>query len=290
MSAESAREGWQARIERERNRTSVIHITDCLDPDAQLRLSIRSSELIGRTEAFAGVTSDLMAAGLLVEALDALDGAAAVAKRTHQNVILVNVAPRHGSGEKHENGTPFCYFRYKGTLVVATVDGLTLSLLKKFNLIDSVTVLDTRATLGRFVDEGLLSDEEAEGIAHTQFRSLEFVPRVASYLLHFGDLPGARLAIDDVADAPRAVWLVDNFGNCKTTLTLEDVEPDGTVRTAFGVLPFTPDLTDAKPGVPTVTLGSSGTGPLRGPRRYLEIVIKGGRAVDHYQINIGDVV
>ena len=115
----------------------VTLITDCKDDNALGRSTTRLSTLFECNITTIGVNgwdADLEAAGNLIDVLDASEG--------KKGVVLVNVAPRHRSGKKWPNGTPFAYFHYKETLVVTSIDGLTLSLVKKFNLVDRVNVMD----------------------------------------------------------------------------------------------------------------------------------------------------
>ncbi len=291
---------WQAFYEKIRKDTGVAHVNDCADDDARTRLTARSSELLGRFAGFTGVTTDLEGAGGIINALDALSGAGHPKSRKHKNVILANVAPREGEAAKrNENGSPFCYFWHQGTLVVTTVDGLSLSLVKKFGLTKKVHVLDTKKALALFRRKGMITPEEEGRIGSTQFRSYEFSPRVAAYVLRYGGIPGAeQRKIQDIPDAPAAVWLVDQFakyGNCKTTVTLEDVaidtsdtskSPHGSITTRFGKLPFFPRLKDALEGTPCIVVGSSGLGK----RRFLEIVIKGGNAAQALGLSSGDEI
>ena len=95
----------------------VTLITDCKDDNALGRSTTRLSTLFDCNITTIGVNgwdADLEAAGNLIDMLDASEG--------KKGVILVNVAPRHKSGKKWPNGTPFGYFHYKDTLVVISVD------------------------------------------------------------------------------------------------------------------------------------------------------------------------
>ena len=306
--AERKRAGWQDFYERIRAQTSVAHVNDCADDDARTRLIGRSSEIVGRYAGFIGVEDSLAGGAGIITALDAFDGASDPKKRKHKNVILANVAPREGEGKKHENGSPFCYFWHGNTLVVTTVDGLALSLVKKFGLTDSVHVLDTGKTLEILNQKGMITDEEKRRIEETQFRSFEFSPRIASYLLRYGEISSAeKRKIQEIPDAPQAVWQVDKFakyGNCKTTILPEDVfsqsvvealksgngngskEPVDTIATKFGILPVYRRLKDVPNGTRAVIVGSSGLSD----KRLLEIVVQGGSAGKELGISSGDTI
>jgi len=113
---------------------NITIINDCRDANAAGRQITRTTSLLGDSASFIGVSGDLEAAGNIIDALDALE--------ERPGIILANVAPRNGKAKKWANGTPFSYFRYKKVLILASVDGLTLSLVKKFKLTQSVTILD----------------------------------------------------------------------------------------------------------------------------------------------------
>src|SRR3989344_3443097 len=102
----------------------TVIINDCRDPNAMSRQMARVASLLGGQVVPMGVQYDLEAAGCLVDALDALGG-------KPETLILANVASRNRYGKKWANGSPFGYFYYQHTLVMASIDGLTLSLIKK---------------------------------------------------------------------------------------------------------------------------------------------------------------
>lgn len=104
--------------------SSISIITDCSDSNATLRQTIRYSSLFpGISTNTIPVIHDLQAGWYLLDALDAsLD---------EKQAIIVNLAPRDGRGKKWENGTPFGYTQIGNALIIASVDGYTLSGLKK---------------------------------------------------------------------------------------------------------------------------------------------------------------
>jgi len=115
---------------------NVTIINDCRDENAKGRQVTRAISLLKCPVSFIGVENDLEASGNLIDTMDALGESA--------GVILVNVAPRNGKGRKWGNGSPFGYFRYKKIIVVSSIDGLTLSLVKKLKLIKFVNILDLK--------------------------------------------------------------------------------------------------------------------------------------------------
>lgn len=262
----------------------VTLITDCADANAHGRQSTRIQALFGITPSFVPIlgtlneTATLQASGNIVDVLDAGKG--------FEGVILANVAPRQGDERRWGNGTPFGYFRYENTLVCTTVSGSMLELPASLGLIDSYHIIDTEKTLQRMAHAGVLSAEAVEVIAQSQFRSFDFLPRVAHWI-HGGGEPVAEPYTLPVFDACARVWSIDNFGNIKTTAQVSDIVCEqGAVQTRFGVLPFVPSLKDVPDGRPALILGSSGIGTAR----FVEIVVQGARASDVLRVSVGDTV
>ena len=240
---------------------TITIINDCQDANAAGRQLARAESLFDAHASLIGVSNDLEAAGNLIDILDALND--------RPGVILVNVAPRNGRAKKWKNGTPFGYFWYERSLVIASIDGLTLSLVKKLKLISEVCVLDI-PTIATMIDPS-----HAHQMINTQFRSFDFLPRVAKYIWDHRDIAHTQLPISEIADAPTAIWWVDNFGNCKTTCLVNEPIPSD-----WEVLPFYPRLKDVPDHQTARIIGSSGIGEYR----FLELVTQGGRAIEHVQI------
>lgn len=259
---------------------NIIIINDCRDENAAGRQIVRATHLFGSTPTFIGVTGELDAAGNLIDALDALDGA--------QGVILVNVAPRHGEAKKWENGTPFGYFYHGKTLVASTIDGPVLGLAKKLKLCESIRVLDTAQATDAMVAAGYIPAEIRDRIVKSQFRSFDFLPRIAAYITATGAAIGEEASIETFPDVPSAVWHVDNFGNCKTTLFSDEIEFSiGTqLKTSVGDLMCHARLKDVPHDEPALIIGSSGLGD----RRFLEIVVQGRSAAKQFGLAVGDSV
>lgn len=259
-------------------------ITDCNCTNAYGRQSTRISTLFGVTPTFVGTSSDLdapshiEAAGHIIDLLDAADG--------FEGIILANVAPR-GTKSKWTNGTPFGYFDYAGVRVFSTVDGQVLSLAKKLGLINSFQLFDIPTVMHYLADQGIVSDDRAQSIISTQFRSFNFLPRVAHWLQNKIEIPSESYDLDQIQDIKPVIWYYDNFGNYKTTLLKSDlIIENGKVKTKFGELDFCEKLTDVPNGQPALTIGSSGLGD----QRFVEIVVQKGRATDYFKAKIGDAV
>jgi hypothetical protein len=256
-------------------------INDCADANAAGRQVARVQSLLGQAAHVVGVSSDLEAAGNLIDILDAGEG--------REGVVLVNVAPRSGEGKKWENGTPFGFFSYKNTYVFSTIDGLTLSLVKKFGLAETISVFDSKVVVGELQAAGMIDVAMAEYIIGSQFRSFDFLPRVAAHVAAGESVSYEPRAIEEIADAPQSIWWVDNFGNAKTTLVKGDsVLTDAHAETAFGALPFYEHLKDVPEGQAALIEGSSG---LSG-KRFLEIVVQNvnGSAREKFGVASGDSV
>lgn len=253
-------------------------ITDCFDENAKGRQSARAQTFFNLTPNIIATATDLEAAGNLIDVIDATAG--------KPGLIMVNVAPRGGNTRTWENGTPFGYTWYKDTLIVGTVGGLCFSSLKKFELVKEVHVLDTTTATAALLQAGAIDADIAAYIPKTQFRSYEYMPRIAAALLSNVALPHTTSPISDWPQLPDAIWWIDNFGNCKTTLTENDVASNTTIKTHFGSFPFVTQLKDVCDQETAVTIGSSG---LLG-KRFLEIVAQRNSAAAKHKISVGDGV
>lgn len=257
---------------------NITIINDCRDANAIGRQIARTTSLLNSPVSFIGVTSDIQAAGNIIDVLDAFE--------ENAGIILVNVAPRNGKAKKWPNGTPFGYFWYKRILVLASIDGLTLSLVKKFKLIEFLTVLDIPKTLDQLIAGGSLKNSLKDPITRTQFRSFDFLPRVAAYLHRGKKIRGERLRIEEISDAPSAIWWIDNFGNCKTTLSQNDPIDKNRFSTKFKGLVYYERLKDVPDKTPALISGSSGIGR----KRFLEVIVQGGSAEKKFKISVGDAI
>lgn len=262
----------------------ITVITDCADANARGRQETRIRTLFDVTPSFVPVSgaldvaASLEASGNIVDMLDAAGEA--------PGIILANVAPRQG-GERHwGNGTPFGFFRYKHVLVCTTVSGAMLSLPRKLGLIERYDILNLPETLERMVAEGALDADRKESIARSQFRSFDFLPRVAHYV-HAGGAPVAHEHFLDMeAPSEPHVWTIDNFGNAKTTMLARELPDADSLATRWGALPIVRSLKDVPDGSPALTVGSSGIGH----ERFVEVVIQGASMADQYGVSVGDPV
>lgn len=251
-----------------------IHvITDCCDENARLRQMARYGGYFpGSSVYFAGVSSDIEAAFLLIDTLDALDG--------NPGVIMVNVAPRNGAAKKHLNGTPFGMIRVGEAIVFASVDGVTLRLLNQLKPELSLCIYDIPEVVPHLTPDKNLQQR----IVLTQFRSFEFLPRVAKAVVVDGkSLPGNHVALNSHCGEGvlSVVAFVDCFGNLKTTLLPEDLGFEQGQQVKIEVGDSTRDnvmcharLKDIPDGELGLTIGSSGLGQ----HRFLELMCQGASA------------
>lgn len=261
----------------------VTIINDCCDEGTMNRQVVRASTLFPNAHiSHVGVASysDLEAAGLIIDTLDAA--------QEEEGIILANVAPRHGKAKKWENGTPFGHIQIGNTHLFSTIDGVTLSLVHKYGLAKEVEVYDIPTVLDHVIAQGFLSDNMRTMITDTQFRSYEFLPRVARWFLDGVDIPFEKHALADFQTAPLAIWFVDNFGNCKTCCWAEDIkhEPGKKIKTNFGEITCYARLKDVPNGAEGLTIGSSG---LQG-HRFVELVVQGQSAAAHFKAKVGDLL
>jgi hypothetical protein len=260
-------------------------ITDCADNNAQGRQETRARTLFDITPTFVAIPgtldlhASLEASGNIVDILDSAGDT--------PGVILANVAPRNGEEKQWGNGTPFGYFRYQQSLVVTTRSGFMLSLPKKLTLIDEYREIDLPATVKAMQTGGMISEEEVTHILGSQFRSFDFLPRVAKWLFEGNEATTSMLAQASIPQAPNAVWDVDNFGNVKTTLLARELPVENhSLETAKGVLPIVHSLKDVPDGTVAVTVGSSGIGT----ERFVEFAMQGGSASQVLGLRQGDPI
>jgi hypothetical protein len=261
----------------------VTIINDCRDANTMGRQATRVARLFGDGVSVVTVgigQSELEGAGNLIDVLDASDG--------QQGVVLINVAPRHGRGKKWPNGTPFGYFYYQKTLVIATIARECLSLVKKFGLTDALALTDIAEVVDAMIAQGKLDKELRERIVFSQFRSYEYIPRLAKWLIDGENIPHTAYNFDQVLDAPKAVWWVDNFGNCKTTMLPEEISHKSgvSIETKVGEILCYDSLRDVPNGEAGLVIGSSGLGD----KRFLELIVQGESAAKRFKLAPGDIL
>ena len=264
-------------------------INDCADEEAVARQIARFFALFGENPNFFGVKHELEAASCLLGLLDGLNGGTI----QPEGVVLVNVAPRNGGAKKWGNGVPFCHFKIDNITVVSTV-GMVLSLHKKFDLVSSVHILDIPTVMSWAVPNHYIDPVRANYIIQTQFRSMEFIPLVASWIQRKLQIPSENVSgIEHVPDAPQFhVAYRDKFGNIKLTGTHEDMEnmlqTGATSRFDLNnIFPYLSDVPDDG-RLAFVKNGSSGFG--YDHPRLMELVVNGGSAAEKSRLNIGDSI
>lgn len=250
-------------------------INDCRDQNASARQTSRVGSLLKTSLSFVGVDSDLGAGMQLIDMLDASGG--------REGMILVNVAPRGDHATKWENGTPFAYFWYKKTLVISSVDGFAFSGVKKFGLTDSIHLLDIHEATKTMTDAGFITEDEAKRVPSSQFRSFDFTPRVGCFMMLGNHLPSTEYDQENIPLLPQAIWNIDNFGNCKTTLTEEDIKSDK-IQTRYGELDYFEKLRDLPDGKTALVKGSSGIYD----HRFLEVLTQRRNFAETNNAKIGD--
>lgn len=260
----------------------ITIINDCQDQNAKLRQVSRAGSYFKNASVNCfGVRCELEAAGFLVDAIDAFEG--------REGIILANVAPRSGNAHRWKNGTPFGYFWYKKTLVVSTVDGLILSLAKKYGIIKNLYLLDIVDVMA-FIKKGELDSATKERITKTQFRSFEFLPRVAYWITKHKNIPKSEYDLNLIPEAPNKIWFIDNFGNVKTTIQKNTANDDETVQVKINDrtinTKFHRCLRDLADGETALVRGSSGISD----NRFLEIITQGKNTAESLNLKIGDNV
>jgi hypothetical protein len=138
------------------------------------------------------------------------------------------------------------------------------------------------------IAKGLLDKDLRDRIVKSQFRSYEYMPRLAKWLFDKIEVPSADYSLTEVPDVPHMVWWVDNFSDVKTTMLPEDIghEVGKVIKTRVGEIPCYDIMRDVPIGQAAITIGSSGIGD----KRFLEIIVLGERAGDRFNLKPGDVI
>lgn len=248
----------------------TFYISDCSDDNVRARYAARIAAATPQAGAvqFIGVISDLEAAGNLVDLLDGLEGAEAL--------VFVNVAPRGTQKATWPNGTPFGYLKWNNAHIFTTIDGFTLSLLKKISARElDVQVYDIPTVVPYLTKDTALQTH----ISKSQFRSFDFLPRIAGYVLAGHTVPTQTLTA--IASAPSSIWWIDNFGNAKTTILSEELTNThgGTIRLQIENTTHSLRLYDRLKDLPHgeigLYIGSSGFDD----KRFLEITKQKGESL-----------
>ncbi len=278
----------------------VIYLTDCTDANARFRLSARIAALFGAAPAIYGLTSqraDLEASLTLLDGLQA--ATLALGRQPEPSIFLVNVAPREHT--QWDNGTPFCYFHYGNHLVVATIDGQTLSLVQRYLSIETVKLVDIPTVTKHAVASGWLTGDEADLIVNTQYRSLWFTPLLARWLCDHREIPYEDYLLSQMEIEP-AVYFIDNFGNCVIPKLPHEIgfEPGqslivnhrnrrGQSRTNHPVKCYQ-RLAEVPPGKPGIVIGSGGTGFVNLIVQGVSLVAGKADAASYFGLSVGDPV
>lgn len=245
--------------------TPIFAFTDCKDQNALTRLEARLAVLFDESTIHAvGINTDREASGCILDTLDALR------IKNKPAIIIGNLAPR--SDKHYKNGAPF-YIGYVGKIILIATR-TCFDLLSKYKLIETIYETDVETVCKKF-----LPQKEAHRIANSQFRSFEYVPLLARWVYEKKKVPSVKHKLTTVLE--NQIWWVDNFGNCKTTITRDELKKS-IVNTSVTLtihnkkikLPFYEKLADVPKGNLGIIIGSSGYGE----SRFAEIVKQGGSA------------
>jgi len=258
----------------------ITIINDCRDENAKGRQVARVGTLFNTTPNFIGVLDDTELAGNILDTLDAYGDAFAI--------VLANVAPRGKTSGRLGNGSHFGFFKFRNSYVLSTIGGYELSLAKKVGILNKIKLIDFKLTTSLFIEHNLSDLGEVGNLQKTQFRSFEFLPKAGFLLSKLSDLPGETIAAEDIKNAQNSIWLIDNFGNLKTTILPEEI--GFTVGRSYSVfdknLIAYERLKDVPEGKTGLIIGSSG---LEG-KHFLEIVVAGGSAGNFFQVKVGEIL
>src|SRR5260221_1721318 len=151
-----------------------------------------------------------------------------------------------------------------------------LSVGKKCSVASSLRLTDVATVVDEMIKKGKLDSSLRERIVKSQFRSYDYMPRLAKWIMDGEEIPSENYSFAKVEDVPHSVWWVDNFGNCKTTILPEEINhiPGKVIKTKVGDIMCYEQLKDVPNDESGLTIGSSGLGE----KRFLEIVVQGNSA------------
>ena len=266
----------------------VTIITDCKNDNEKGRQETRFASLGLGPTCVVGIgnaldqKATLEAAGNLVDMLDASGG--------KKGIIVVNVAPRGEVKEDGENGSTFAYFYFKNTLIISTIKGYCLSLIKKLKITKSVNLLNLTDSLNYAVEKKLINKSLFFRISKSQFRSFDFVPRVAKWLIDGNKIPSKKISLEKIPSMPSCIWHIDTFGNAKLTIHSKefDIKPSQKIDTNVGSLTFYNRLKDVPEKSTGLYIGSSGLDEAR----FLEIAAQNvpGSAAKKLGLKVGQKI
>lgn len=260
-------------------------ITDCKEENEKGRqiarfnsLELGPTDLIGIDSNFSD-DATIEGGANLIDILDASEG--------KKGVIVLNVAPR-GNKIDGANGTHFAYFFHKDTLVISTVGGYCLSFVRKFGIASRVRLVELKTVLDFAAENRLINENLAKYIVKSQFRSFDFVPRLARWLINNINIPNTHMELSSYKLPLPSIWCIDAFGNAKTTVLSDEVifAAGKEVGTTLGKFKFYDRLKDIPYGETAIYTGSSGIGD----NRFLEIATQGipGSAAKKLKLKVGD--
>jgi hypothetical protein len=269
---------------------AVVCLTDCTDTNAVGRLSARLGALFGQVPAVLPLAGPDPEAAAALTLLDTLRATESLGEPGRPTIVLVNIAPRDG---RWPNGAPFCYFRHGANLVVSTLNHRVLELVRRCLGVTEVQVTDVREAVAAAATQwAAFAPDEVETIVTTQFRSLWYVPLLARWVYDGRQVPAHALRLDATAaaaDAPPAVAVVDNFGNCKLDRPAAEVpgySPGAQVKVLsradgrYHEVGCYTHLTDVPSGGAGLITGSSGFG-------FAELVVRSGSAAERFGLREG---
>lgn len=216
------------------------------------------------------------------------------------HLVIVNVAPRQGNVERKDfssqgfssqgeqkNGASFWYFEYDWHTIFSTVDGYVLSLVKKLQILKHFFIWDIPTVLEEALVAEEVSEEEKEHIMNSQFRSFEFLPRMAIWMAEESfEIPTKRYNIEEIPDIWNKIWHIDNFWNCKTTILASEFKKEQITDPRFEDIKYKKHLNHVKKDEMAFTIWSSWFDL----ERFIEIVKWGWDSSDALDIYIWDEV
>lgn len=292
--------------------TSVTFVTDCADVHAMARVEkalvdLEIAEHIVPLPLHGELGAHAIEHMAALHAIDQLSGGNyktffSQKEDTIKHTLLINAAPRTKKSQG-KNGSPFCVFNVGNTCIIASFNESLLGLIADVGIESTVYVFDRLHTPQGIVREFEYTDETVDFFTHTQFRSLEWLPRLVHILKKYdfnlthpemekfysSEFPVQSLSSYKSHLELSRIFLIDCFGNIKTSISEKIIPQDRTSVTIDFIknkeltdlqtltLPVYKALDEVPEGTLALVRGSSG---MYGNKLYELMVGKGNAVVE----------
>lgn len=261
------------------------------DQNAKMRITARLGRYFSesKVEGF-GVNNSIEASLFLLDLMDGLVNpllpARSVSSEKYSAGIIVNSARRKGN---NNHNITFGKVVVDDVLIITTLGGYELSLLKKFQILpEGIWAYDIPKVLEWAVESKLITPNYAIFLNETQFRTFELAPLLLLWeSLSLSGLSDCCNTVKEIPDLNNRIVFSDIYGNLKTSeFSVYPIDYDRDFYLKIGdeergVIKSYSQLSEIPDGELGLNLwGSSGFNNLR----LVELNVKGGSAKDFLKV------